>query len=115
MVDASEQLRKMETALNKISLGTLAKKFCDEKLDFETLFAASYKESTRLGVVTIGNKLQLRQLCQRRSHARIPHPIVEVVPFQFFDTLRVNQDTQHTWATCDCRFHAYGREVSYHD
>ena len=72
MVDASEQLRKMETALNKISLGTLAQKFCDEKLDFETLLAASDKELTRLGVVTIGNKLQLRQLCQRRSHARIP-------------------------------------------
>ena len=115
MVDASEQLRKIETALNKISLGTLAQKFCDEKLDFETLLTASDKEITRLGVVTIGNKLQLRQLCQRRIHARIPHPILEVFPFQFFDTLRVNQDTQQTWATYDCRFHAYGRKVSYHD
>ena len=67
MVDASEQLRKIETALNKISLGTLAQKFCDEKLDFETLVTASDKELTRLGVVTIGNKLQLRQLCQRKT------------------------------------------------
>ena len=52
MVDASEQLRKVETALNKISLGTLAQKFCDEKLDFETLLATSDTELTRLGVVT---------------------------------------------------------------
>ena len=115
MANAAEQLRTMETALNRKGLGTLAQKFCGGKLDFETLLAASDKELTRLGVVTIGDKVQLRQLCQRRSLARMPHPILEVVPFQFFDTQRVNQNTQQTWATCDCRFHAYGRKVSYHD
>ena len=59
MACAAEQLKKMETALNKIGLGTLAQKFCDEKLDFETLLAASDKELTRLGVVTIGDKVRL--------------------------------------------------------
>ena len=67
MADAAEQLRKMETALNKIGLGTLAQKFCDEKLDFKTLLAASDKELTQLGFVTIGDKVRLRQLCQRKT------------------------------------------------
>ena len=97
MADAAEQLRKMETALNKIGLGTLAQKFFGEKLDFESSLAASEMELTQLGVVTIRDKVQLRQLCQRRSHSRLPHPILEGIPFQFFDTLRVNQDTQQIW------------------
>ena len=62
MADAAEQLRKLETSLNKIGLGTLAQKFFDEKMDFKTLLAASGKELTRLGVVTIGDKVRLRQL-----------------------------------------------------
>ena len=51
IADAAEQLRKLETSLNKIGLGTLAQKFCDEKLDFETLLAASDKELTRLKIL----------------------------------------------------------------
>ena len=67
MADADKQLRKMEAALNKIGLGTLAQKFCGEKLNFETSLAASDKELTQLGVVTIGDKVQLRQLCQWKT------------------------------------------------
>ena len=34
------------------------------------MLAASDKELTRLGVVTIGDKVRLRQLCQRKTEGR---------------------------------------------
>eukprot|EP00794_Sanderia_malayensis_P012462 gene12461-13750_t len=62
-----QQLRKLEASLSQIGLGTLAQKFYDEKLDFQTLLAASDQELTRLGVVRMGDKVRLRQLCQREK------------------------------------------------
>ena len=53
------QGHRLEETLNKIGLGTLTQRFKDEKIDFETIIAATDNELTRLGVVTIGDKVRL--------------------------------------------------------
>ena len=63
----NQNLERLEIALNKIGLGTLIEKFKDEKVDFDTIVAASDNELTRLGVVTIGDKVRLREICKKES------------------------------------------------
>jgi len=56
---------KLEVVLNKLGLGTLIQRFKDEKVDFDTLAVASESELTRLGIVTIGDKVRLRDMCKK--------------------------------------------------
>ena len=66
-VSARNLYDRLEIALNKIGLGTLIQGFKDEKLDFDTILSASESDLTRLGVVTIGDKVRLREVCKKEK------------------------------------------------
>ena len=56
---------RLQVALSKIGLGALMERFRAERVDFHTLIAATDAELTRLGVVTIGDRARLRDICRK--------------------------------------------------
>ena len=61
----SEDSERLQVALNKIGLGALMERFSAERVDFNTLIAATDIELTRLGVVTIGDRARLRDISRK--------------------------------------------------
>ena len=70
MAESGEN-EKLQTVLNKIGLGALIERFRGERVDLNTVIAATDAELTRLGVVTIGDRARLRDICRKevQQHA----------------------------------------------
>ena len=62
---------EMEDILNKAELSELLQKFIAEKVEPETITAATDLALVRLGVATIGDKVRLRKACRKRE--KEPH------------------------------------------
>lgn len=56
----------MEKILEEINLGTLIERFKEERIDPESVAALTDQDLSRLGVQTIGDRVRLRTLCQRK-------------------------------------------------
>ena len=61
----SGESEKLQAALNKIGLGALIERFRAERVDFDTAIAATDVELIRLGVLTIGNRARLCNICRK--------------------------------------------------
>ena len=62
---------EMEDILNKAELSELLQKFIAEKVEPETITAATDLDLVRLGVATIGDRVRLRKTCRKRE--KEPH------------------------------------------
>ena len=58
---------EMEDILNKAGLSELLQRFIAEKVEPETIPAATDLDLIRLGVATIGDKVRLREACRKRE------------------------------------------------
>ena len=55
----------MDKILRELNLGTLVDRFDAEKIEPDNVISASESELTRLSVSTIGDRIRLRDLCNR--------------------------------------------------
>ena len=62
---------EMEDILSKAGLSELLQRFIAEKVEPETITAATDLDLIRLGVATIGDRLRLREACRKRK--KEPH------------------------------------------
>ena len=62
---------EMEDILNKAGLSELLQRFIAEKVEPETITAATDLDLIRLGVATIGDRVRLREACRKREEE--PH------------------------------------------
>ena len=58
---------KMEDILNKAGLRELLQSFIAEKVEPETITAATDMDFIRLGVATIGDRVRIRETCRKRE------------------------------------------------
>ena len=56
----------MEKILQKINLGTPVQRFKDKRIDPEAVIALTDQDLVRLGVQTIGDRVRLQTLCQKK-------------------------------------------------
>ena len=61
----------MEDILNKAGLSELLQRFIAEKVEPETITAATDLDLIRLGVATIGDRVRLRKACRKTK--KEPH------------------------------------------
>ena len=58
---------KMEDILNKAGLSEVLQRFIAEKVEPETITAATDMDFIRLGVAIIGDRVRLRETCRKRE------------------------------------------------
>ena len=56
----------MEQILQSLNLGTLYARFQEQRIEPETLLAASDQELVRLGISTIGDRIRIRDACKKK-------------------------------------------------
>ena len=56
----------MEQILQSLNLGTLLGRFQEQRMEPETVLAASDQELVRLGVSTIGDRVRIRDACKKK-------------------------------------------------
>ena len=61
----------MEDILKELHLESLIPQFLAERIEPANVAALSDEELCRVGVTTIGDRLRLRDLCGKRSYARV--------------------------------------------
>ena len=59
-------LLNMEQILQSLNLGTLLGRFREQRMEPQTVLAASDQELVRLGVSTIGDRVRLRDACKKK-------------------------------------------------
>ena len=55
----------MEGLLRELNLSNLIEKFNEERIDVDTILAATDSNLIRLGVTTIGDRIRIRELCKK--------------------------------------------------
>ena len=56
----------MEQILQSLNLGTLYARFQEQRIEPETLLAASDQELVHLGISTIGDRIRIRDACKKK-------------------------------------------------
>jgi hypothetical protein len=56
----------MEQILQSLNLGTLIGRFQEQRMEPETVLAASDQELVRLRVSTIGDRVRIRDACKKK-------------------------------------------------
>ena len=69
---------EMEDILNKAGLSELLQRFIAEKVEPETITAATDLDLIRLGVATIGDRVRLREACRKRKKSLIKVTLITV-------------------------------------
>jgi hypothetical protein len=59
----------MESVLNKLQLGNLVDKFKAERIEIQTVLSATDEELVRLGVVALGDRVRLREICRKTENS----------------------------------------------
>ncbi len=65
-------LYSMEEILRALGMGTLVERFQAQRVEPETVLAASDNELVRLGVTTIGERIRIREACKKKVEADRP-------------------------------------------
>ena len=55
----------MESILEQLGLGTLFERFAEEKVDPEVILSMSESSLIRLGVETLGDRVQIKERCKQ--------------------------------------------------
>ena len=68
----------MESVLRKLDLGTLIESFKAERIDIDAILSTTDGELIRLGVDTIGDRIRIRDLCNKKNLSPQPQMVLHL-------------------------------------
>ena len=85
---------EMEDISNKAGLSELLQRFIAEKVEPETITAATDLDLIRFGVATIGDKVRLREACRKRERSLVTVTLMTAVAEHLSTGIHRQQETR---------------------